>query len=213
MNRVPASLTLIATLALAGTAAAQNRPNTLAPGATYVNSVRTAGSYGNHDSLNTIRVAGEQMWEGRKVFVYENTTARFNVLTDPESGRGIAMVRGDATLVSWEPPVGWNFPLAVGASWTRTHRATDHANRRGAEYTGTWKVVAFEDVTVSAGTFKAYKVLYTDTLGNEDARWWSPETGVNVKEINRRTDKHPAGAGTREVELVQRPAAPPKVRP
>jgi hypothetical protein len=55
---------------------------------------------------------------------------------------------------------------------------------------------------VPAGTFKAFKVTSSDTLGNENVVWFSPELGLFLKQTLRRTEKHPAGAGTRETELV-----------
>ena len=58
------------------------------------------------------------------------------------------------------------------------------------------------DVTVPAGTFKAFKVTCTTTIGNEDTYWRSPDLGVYVKSSLRRTEKSPFGAGTQESEMV-----------
>ena len=193
----------------AGCAPMQPRPNSLALGTTWVNAVSNTGSFGNQKGeLRTTRVAGERTWQGSKVFVYENPTTGMNILTDPDTGRWIAMTRGDQALQSFEPPIGWDRPLEVGKTWTTKHRSTNHANKTTTDFTGTWKVEAYEDVTVRAGTFKAFKVAYSDTLGSEGVTWWDPELDVWVKQSNRRTAKHPAGPGTNEVELVQRPSKP-----
>ena len=208
MTRVQFSLSLLAALTLAGCAEMQTRPNMLAPGSTYVNAVRNTGSYGNVNAEQRIRVAGERMLQGRKVFVYENTTTGLRVVTDADSGRWIGFFKGDAPLQTWDPPIGYNHPLAVGASWSRKHRFTDHVKKIDTEFTATWKVESLEDVTVRAGTFKAYKVAYTDDIGNENVQWLSSELGIFVKQSNRRSAKHRLGAGTFESELVQRPVAP-----
>lgn len=199
---------LLAALALAGCAGMQPRPNSLAPGTTWVNAVTNTGSYGKQNGeLRTTRVGGERMWQGRKVFVYEQTPG-VNILTDPDTGHWIAILRGDTLLQSFEPAIGWDRPLEVGKTWSRKHRSTNHVKKTTTDFVGTWKVEAYEDVTVRAGTFKAYKVLYSDTLGTEGATWWSPEIDAWVKVSNRRSAKNPAGAGTSDTELVKRPAAP-----
>jgi hypothetical protein len=61
---------------------------------------------------------------------------------------------------------------------------------------------------VRAGTFKAYKVVYSDTTGVESTTWYCTELGVTVKLAGRRSAKHPAGPGTNDIELVSRPAMP-----
>jgi hypothetical protein len=45
-------------------------------------------------------------------------------------------------------------------------------------------------------------VSTVNTLGDDNVSWYSPELGIFVKQMNRRTDKHPQGAGTQNVELV-----------
>jgi hypothetical protein len=61
---------------------------------------------------------------------------------------------------------------------------------------------------VRAGTFKAYKIVYSDNLGSEGVTWWNPEMDVWVKQTSRRSGKHRAGLGTNDIELVRRPVAP-----
>jgi hypothetical protein len=55
---------------------------------------------------------------------------------------------------------------------------------------------------VPAGTFKVFKIKYTDTLGIENTSWWCPELRANAKLKTVRTSKHRAGAGTTDMELV-----------
>lgn len=207
MKRIHLSACLVAVVALAGCAGTQNRPNSATPGATYVNAVRNTGSFGNQTMENRTRVGGEKMWQSRKVFVYERPGhPQGDIVTEPDTGRWIAFAKGDGPLLTWEPPIGFNWPLTVGETWTRNHKFTNHATKQSGEFTGTWKVEAYEAVTVPAGTFQAYKVLYSDTLGSENSSWLSPEVGIFVKSNNRRTARHPAGPGTQDSELVSRPA-------
>jgi hypothetical protein len=196
-------------MAAAGCADMQNRPNTAAAGSTYVSEVRNTGSFGNLNAESRTRVGGERTWQGRKVFVYERPgNPQGDIVTELDSGRWIAFANGEVATLSWEPPFGWNFPLVVGETWTRKHRFTNHATKQTGEFVGTWKVDAYEDVTVRAGTFKAYKVLFTDTLGSENTTWFSPELGIFLKSVGLRSAKHPAGAGASNTELLSRPTMP-----
>jgi hypothetical protein len=104
--------------------------------------------------------------------------------------------------VSWNPPIGFEWPLEVGKTWTKSYKATIQASKRIIPFDSTWKVESYEDVTVPAGTFKAFKVSYSDTIGNETVQWMSPELGIFVKRTEKRTTKYPAGPGTRESELI-----------
>ena len=79
---------------------------------------------------------------------------------------------------------------------------TIHATNQTIPYQITQKVEAYEDITVPAGTFKAFKVSTSSTLGEENVNWFSPELGIFVKSINTRTAKSAAGPGTRETEIV-----------
>ena len=178
-----------------------NRPNIATAGSTYVSNVRNTGSYGTQTMQSTGRVVGARTWQGRNVFAYE-TSALGSIMTEPESGRWIAIVKGDAPVTSWEPPVGWDFPLEVGKTGTKKYRMTNHVTKRTFDYESTWRVDAYEDVTVPAGTFKCYKVVTNSTLGDANVTWWSPDLGIFVKANNRRTEKHPAGPGTNDSELA-----------
>lgn len=208
MKTMKNSLMLLTALALAGCAEMQNRPNAAAPGSTWMVAVRNTGSYGNQN-VETRTRANEKMWQGRQVFVYERPgNPQGDIVTERDTGRWIAWAKGDTPIVSFDPPFGWNYPLTVGETWTSKHRWTNHATKQGGDFVGTWKVESYDDVTVRAGTFKAYKVVYSDSTGTENTSWWSPEVGVNVKSTSRRTAKHAAGPGTSDIELLSRPAMP-----
>jgi hypothetical protein len=98
--------------------------------------------------------------------------------------------------------VAWELPLEVGKKWTRKYSFTIHAANRTLAIEDAQVVEAYEDVSVPAGTFKAWRVRSTDNLGNENTQWYAPDLGVFVKQSLRRTAKNAAGAGTRDIELI-----------
>lgn len=140
------------------------------------------------------------MWQGQQVITYE--TPQWTILAQPTSGNWIGIVSGDKPMMTWDPPMGWDWPLEVGKTWTHNNRFTNHAKQQTIPFQTTQKVEAYEDVTVPAGTFKAFKISTSDTLGNENVNWFSPELGIFVKSINTRTAKHAAGPGRQETEIV-----------
>jgi hypothetical protein len=92
--------------------------------------------------------------------------------------------------------------IEVGKTWVSLHRVENRVTGRALDFESNWKVEAYEDVTVAAGTFKAYRVGYSDTLGNTEMYWFSPELAITVKTSQKRSASHSQGAGTRETELV-----------
>lgn len=168
-------------------------------GSTWVSMRRDSGSYGS-SAVQVAGKRGERMWQGRQAVTFEGPDATIVAL--PEGGRWVGMFKGDTPLITWDPPVGWEWPLEVGKTWTRSHTVTMHAAKRTMPFQSTQKVEAYEEVTVPAGTFKTFKVSTVDTLGNENVAWFSPALGIFVKQSLRRTAKHAAGPGSRDTELV-----------
>lgn len=167
-------------------------------GATWVNARRDTGSYGSA-SVQVAVKRGERMWQGKQVITFEGP--ELTTLANP-NGDWVSQVRGDTPVLTFDPPAGWDWPLEVGKTWTGKYRVTIHATKQTIPYEVSQKVEAYEDVTVPAGRFKAFRISYSDTLGNENVQWFSPELGIFVKMRLTRTAKHRAGAGTSETELV-----------
>lgn len=168
-------------------------------GSTWVIARRDTGSYGSASVQLPNKFLGEQMWQGQKVIAFEGpeqTTLLYPI------GGFVAQVKGSTTLVSWHPPQNFDWPLVVGKTWTKSQSVTIHAAKRTIPYEFTTKVEAYEDVTVPAGTFKAFRVSTVNTIGDENVQWFSPQHGIFVKSNLRRTAKHAQGPGTREIELV-----------
>ncbi len=168
-------------------------------GSTWVQARRDSGSFGSGNVQVSSR-RGERMWQGQPVITFESPESA--ILAASDSGNWLGIVSGDKPLVTWEPGLGWDWPLEVGKTWTHNHRMTIHARNQTIPYQLTQKVEAYEDVTVPAGTFKAFKISTSSNLGDENVTWFSPELGIYVKQINTRTAKNAAGPGKREIEVV-----------
>jgi len=170
-----------------------------AVGMSWVTVRHNTGSYGSGDETVTMK-RGERVWQGQKLIAYE-VGGVSTLLTRPD-GAWVAMLRGDTPIMSWNPPANWAFPLEVGKTWSKDERVMIYATKRTIPYSVTGKVEAYDDVTVPAGTFKAFRVHQTDTLGNDNTNWLSPELGIFIKQHLVRTAKSARGPGTRDVELA-----------
>jgi len=169
-------------------------------GSSWTFNYRATGSFGSVTEQRKVVVLPNQNWEGRTVRALEGKD--FTTLSNLATGGWIAQVKGTRPLMSWNPPLDWEWPLAVGKTWTRKQSATIHATKQTIDYEVTWVVESYEDVTVPAGTFKAFKIKYSDTLGTENISWWSQQIPGFAKTKSIRTSKHRAGAGTIDTELV-----------
>lgn len=167
---------------------------------TWVSARRDTGSYGSGTVQLPGKYLGQQMWQGKQLNGFESPES--TTLANPVTGEFVAVVKGSAPLITWEPPIGWNWPLEVGKTWTKSTRLTNHVTKQTVALDYTQKVEAYENITVPAGTFKAFRVSTVNTVGDENVTWFSPELGIFVKQSLRRTARHAQGVGTREIELV-----------
>lgn len=196
-----------ATLALGGCASPTPRAERYIPppmGSTWSYATNSTGSYGSGDTQLTVRLA-ESTWEGRPVLNFQ--TASQHQLQDRNLNL-LAITAIDGKLqLRYDPPVGWDWPLEIGKVTTRDHVVTIVATGQKIPFKSTWTVEAYEDVTVPAGTFKAWRLRYADTTGETQVLWSVPETmGVFAKRSLERSPSHRQGAGTRVMELVTMPA-------
>src|SRR5512134_3741650 len=145
-----------------------------AVGTTWESLVQNTGSYGS----GSLRVPGkrsERMLQGSPVIQFDGATG--SILARP-NGDWIGIYKGDTPMVTWDPPLHWQWPLEVGKSWTRAQRVTNHGAKQTTAYELTQKVEAYEDVTVPAGTFKAFRVSTVNSLGDDNMVWFSPDLGI-----------------------------------
>jgi hypothetical protein len=168
-------------------------------GTTYTYARSDTGSFGSGTMQFTLKVT-ERMWEGKQMIAY--VAPHGGTVCTPE-GRWVAVLAPDEKpIMIFDPPIGFEYPLEVGKTWTKSHRVTIPATKQTIPFDNTSKVEAYEEVTVPAGTFKAFKIISSDTTGNENVTWSNPEVGTWIKRIETRTAKHRAGPGTRETQLV-----------
>jgi hypothetical protein len=158
---------------------------------------RDTGSFGNGVSRVTVKALGRQTWQGRPVVALESPTG--TTLLDPDTANWVASVKGTTVLATFDPPLGYVWPITVGKTWTRSTRVTSAQGVMALQ--STFTVDAHEEVTVPAGTFKVFRIRYADQR-HENVHWWQPDLGLRVKANDVRYGAHPAGAGTRDSELI-----------
>ena len=133
-----------------------------------------------------------------------------NVLEDVATGSYAACLKDGKLLSTASPHDGrFKWPLQVGNSWRARHQFIDkvlHPDWSGPSWQK-FAVLAWEEVTVPAGTFMAYKVARTDgnwdTVKEEEyVSWYAPEPQLIVKQINTRSPKNGYGASEQGWELV-----------
>ena len=169
-------------------------------GSTYTILRSDTGSFGSGATQITMKIA-ERMWEGKRMTAYVAPTG----VTLATADGAFAAIIGpdDKPILSFDPPIGYDFPLEVDKTWNKSYRVTVHATKQTIPFDSTSKVEAYEDVTVPAGTFKAFKISYFDTIGNKGTQWYTPGLGSFPKWVQERTAKYPYGSpGTRQTELI-----------
>jgi hypothetical protein len=194
-----AAALLLAMIAGCASAPRAERYAALPPGASWVTQHQDSGSFGSGRSEVASRMA-EQVWEGQNLLALQSPE---NTLLIQPTGPWVAMLAKDGkTAVTWDPPLHWDWPLEVGKSWTRQYKVKIHAQNRIIPFEARSTVEAHEEMTVPAGTFKTFRVRTTDSIGNDNVIWYSPEVGLFVKAINQRTEKHAQGPGRSERQLM-----------
>lgn len=165
---------------------------------------RSSGSFGTVEGpVSWTRVDRE--WQGKPVYAAVSPQAG-TTLHDPASSNFGMLARlnlGGEPVASFDPPVGYRYPMQVGNEWIAKHAMTIYPSREVHPYELSYKVEAYEPITVPAGTFNTYRILITDNFGQVDRYWISPETGLpTIKRTQMRPATHPQGAGKLEGELI-----------
>jgi len=174
------------------------------PGATLEYAQRNTGSYGKDIQFTATR--GDTSWKGAPAVSMASSLGTTTV-QHPQGGTWAVLARDGKPMLSFEPPISAPFPMKVGASFTRRHAMTMHASGKVVEYDLACKVEGYEKVTVRAGTFDAFRIRCTTTIGNDETWWISPAVGGLVKTVLKRDAANPFGPGTQEQELVSRAGA------
>jgi hypothetical protein len=196
----------LAYLLLAGCASAPPVAERYIPppvGATAEYRMTNSGSFGAGSGTLTMRIS-EVTWEGRTLRKYE--TGSSVMLQSASAGTVAVLDPSGKPLMRYNPPLDYNFPLVVGKTWNVDHELTVGADTKLPMKTS-WKVEAYEDVTVPAGTFKAWRITMTDNFGFRQTNWSVPEKmGLFAKRYSERPNGHPQGAGTQLLEMTKVPA-------
>lgn len=200
-NLPRAAIVFAAALFVAGCATGGGSAQRYAPpklGTTWTNARMDTGSYGSGAARVTWR-RGERDWQGARLASFETPQSVTLLNADGQWLRQISPAGRPA--VSFDPPIGYRWPLEVGRTWTQRYQATNHLAQQTVAFDTTWTVEAAETIEVPAGSFATLRIRFTDSLGSQDVYWYSPKLGLTVKQNLRRSERHPAGPGTREVVL------------
>ncbi|MCM2251933.1 MAG: hypothetical protein NDJ19_06205 [Ramlibacter sp.] len=174
-------------------------------GASWEIAQRNSGSYGKDAQVRITRLA-DSTWKGIPVAAMKSSSGG-TLLMQASDGKWLAFLGADGKpVMSFEPAVGWDYPLYVGKSWTTRHKLTMHAANQVSDYEFSCKVEDFEKVSVRAGLLDAFRVHCTSNMGSDDIFWSSPDVQPSVKTRLVRGPRSPLGPGMQETELVSRPS-------
>lgn len=162
---------------------------------------RSSGSFGNFEGPVPWNHKIIE-WQGRKVLVA--SSAMGSSYMDAALHKQVASFNAAGVQTfAFDPPVGYRFPLKVGDRWKDEHKMTDVRRDIVLRLEVSYEVLAYEDVTVPAGTFKAFKVTYTDSFGEVNTVWTAPSLALStIKRVATRPATHPQGAGELLGELI-----------
>jgi hypothetical protein len=148
---------------------------------------------GTYESKSVHRVVA-----GIDTYVYDVATSNM-----------IATLRRGKEVTSTAPHDGtFSWPLYVAKTWTATYTFN---NRLQGMTVGPihveYRVTAYEDVTVPAGSWKAFKI--ESETGNNvfSTIWYAPDVKLTVKRINETTIGHPMGRTKSVYEMIDYTAA------
>ncbi len=97
-----------------------------------------------------------------------------------------------------------SWPVQVGKVWKTVHDEWDvNQARRINGINGSGRVLAYEDVRVPAGTFKAFKIFYEWATVARETFWFAPQIASRVKIDREQLPNHPAGPGRSLHELKE----------
>jgi hypothetical protein len=134
---------------------------------------KSSGGLGAYDGKVVWNMT-QSTWQGQTVYSFGSPLTGVS-LHEPSQCGFVAQINpaGQPTM-SFDPPIAYPWPLEVGKTWTMTHTMTLHVSGKTMPLHINGKVASWGDVTVPAGTFKAYKLVWTDSTGDVETRWISP---------------------------------------
>ena len=140
--------------------------------------------------------------------VYEIQYGNYIDVLNPQTFNLIANLADGRETLAYSPDDGrFSWPLWVGKSWSVT--ATGESAQRITQLGYYRRVTAYEDVTVPAGTFKAFRIETLPGMGVDSAYrltlWYAPSVSYVVKSVSSTSSSAQIGAGTITTEMVSPP--------
>jgi hypothetical protein len=163
---------------------------------------KSSGSLGTFDG-QVVWTYAPATWQGRPAISFGSPQAGVS-LHDPVSFAQLGgFTPAGQPSHSYEPPLDYLWPLAVGKTWTTRVTLTRLPSGDKLPWTVDYRVEAWEDVTVPAGTFKAFRMSWRNNFGETEIRWLNPAQGLaTIKRHVERPATHPMGAGVLDAELL-----------
>lgn len=119
-----------------------------------------------------------RIWDGARLHIRDHETGSWLATLDRNARETMASEPHDGDFSS---------PLWVGKQWVaRFTRHERYRNQSHYNVTVVWKVEAFEDVTVPAGSFKAFRIsAWPDARDSvkKHVLWYAPDVKLVVKEM------------------------------
>lgn len=182
-------------------------PGFPAPGTTYTLRMTPEGGAARETKVTVLE---EGLFEGRQV--YRASDGSQVLVADKVTRNTIATLKGEQELFRFSPHEGtYSWPLWVGKRWIATYAFKDATRGRTWDRVQErWTVEAFEEVTVPAGTYRAFQLRSSPGVnsGVEKVLWYAPDIHLFVKRVSERARNHYLGPGKDVFELIQ--FAPPR---
>lgn len=134
-----------------------------------------------------IKVLGVEDFKNTKIYVVEDVYGFSKTGVDIKTLQHIVDIAPDGRkivpMTDWA--LSYDFPFYVGKKWSKSVSGKDAGGSR-RDYLYTYKVVSFENITVPAGEFRAFKIefIQLDYMMSGELRvyiWYSPEVKREVK--------------------------------
>ena len=165
---------------------------------------KSSGSLGNFDG-QVVWTYSPATWQGQPMISFGSPQAGVSLHEPGTFGMVAGLNPAGQPQYSFDPPMDYQWPLVVGQGWSSKFTVTMLPSGQKVPMMVDFKVQAWEDVTVPAGTFKAYKMTWSNDLGEVETRWLNPMEGLaTIKRHVERPASHPQGAGVLDAVLLSR---------
>lgn len=155
----------------------------------------------------TFSVLEEGIYQGKPV--YRVSAGIDTLVYDKATGNTVADFRMGKEATAYSPHDGTlSWPLYVNKSWTASFAYHDHVNGMTVEPVKIeYRVAAYEDIVVSAGAWKAFRIeSETPARNSFSTIWYAPDIKLIVKRVNETIIGHPLGQTKAVYEIIEYPA-------